>query len=454
MSTQLHQKIKDKKAIVSIIGLGYVGLPLAVEAAKVGFKVQGVENNPDRCKKLNAGENYICDVRGLDLSSLVKSGSIKAFETFEPVKNADVIIICVPTPLTKNKTPDVSYMTKSVEEIVPRLKKDTLIVLESTTYPGTTEEIIQRRLEKEGLVVGKDYFLAYSPERVDPGNKNFKTANTPKLVGGVTTECTDLTVEFYSSFVNEVHRLSAPKVAEITKLFENIYRSVNIALVNELAKLCERMDIDVYEVVTAAATKPYGFQAFWPGPGVGGHCIPLDPYYLAWKGREYDLHTRFIELAGEINESMPEFVCAKTMEILNHHSKPITNSKILQLGVTYKKDIDDARESPAVHVYELLKEAGASVTVCDPQVSEFWMREHDFTYGNAGPAVKTVPFKAEEIKNYDLVILVTDHSTFDYKLISEKANLIFDTRNAFGFRKLYAKNIYNLSSSINNKRSD
>ena len=448
MKNQLQKKIQDRSAVVCVVGLGYVGLPLAVEAAKAGFKVRGIENNPTRCKKLNAGENYICDVRGAELEKLVKSGQIRASEDFSPIKEADVVIICVPTPLTKNKTPDVSYMVKSTEGIEKNFRSNSLIIMESTTYPGTTEEIVQARLAQDGLLPGKDYFLSYSPERVDPGNKNYNTANTPKLVGGVTTECSELTMEFYSAFINEVHQVSSPRVAETTKLFENVFRSVNIALVNELAILCERMNIDVYEVITAASTKPYGFQPFWPGPGVGGHCIPLDPYYLSWKGREYDFHARFIELAGEINESMPEYVLSRATEILNHNKKALTNSKVLQLGITYKKDIDDARESPSVHVYELLTRAGAKVDVCDPFVEEFWVREHDLTYGNEGPSIKTVPYNSKNVKNYDLILVTTDHSSFNYKEIAALANAILDTRNAFGFMGIKYENIFHLSSKI------
>jgi UDP-N-acetyl-D-glucosamine dehydrogenase len=323
-----------------------------------------------------------------------------------------------------------------------------LIILESTTYPGTTEEIIQTRLEEMGYKLGRDFFLAFSPERVGPGNKTFNTANTTKIVGGVSADCLQLTEAFYRSFVKNVITVSSPRVAEMTKVFENIYRSVNIALVNELSMLCERMDIDVYEVIAAADTKPYGFQAFWPGPGVGGHCIPLDPYYLAWKGKEYDMHTRFIELAGEINENMPRIVLAKIGEILNQVSKPLKGAKILQLGVSYKKDIDDARESPAVRIFELLVQKGARVEVVDPYVKEFWTRDHDFTYGNSGPSIKTVELSLERLTQADIVLIATDHTDYPYAEIVDKAKIVFDTRNAAGFRKIKSNKIFKLSTPV------
>jgi UDP-N-acetyl-D-glucosamine dehydrogenase len=449
----LIDKITGRSAKISIIGLGYVGLPLAVEAAKAGFKVLGVENNPQRCEQVNQGRNYIKDVRDTELEELVKNGMIKATTGFETVKECDIVVICVPTPLNKNKEPDVSYIVNSTNEICKHFAPGKLVILESTTYPGTTEEIIMTRLQKLGLKVGKDFLLAFSPERVDPGNKTFNTANTTKIVGGVTADCLEVTDIFYKQFVKSVIKVSSPRVAEMTKVFENIYRSVNIALVNELSTLCEKMDIDVYEVIAAADTKPYGFQAFWPGPGVGGHCIPLDPYYLAWKGKEYDIHTRFIELAGEINENQPRYVVAKTSEILNSFGKPLRGTKVLQLGVAYKKDIDDARESPAVHIYEHLVAAGANVTVTDPFVSEFWTRENDATYGNTGPSVKTRALTPELIREADIVIVATDHSDFPYADIVENAKVVFDTRNATGFRKIVSNKVFKLSTPVPVKRA-
>lgn len=445
---ELLNKIENHSAKVGIIGLGYVGLPLAVEAAKAGYTILGVENNANRCDLVNQGKNYIKDVHDTSFSNLVDKKKIRASVGFEPIQDSDIVVICVPTPLNKNKEPDISYIKNATDGICLNFHPGMLIILESTTYPGTTEEIIQARLEGMGHKLGKDFFLAFSPERVDPGNKSFNTANTTKIVGGVSADCLQLAEAFYRSFVKSVITMTSPRAAEMTKVFENIYRSVNIALVNELAMLCERMDIDVYEVIAAADTKPYGFQAFWPGPGVGGHCIPLDPYYLAWKGKEYDLHARFIELAGEINENMPRVVLAKVGEILNQRSKPIKGAKILQLGISYKKDIDDARESPAVHVYELLTQKGAQVEVVDPFVKEFWIREHDFTYGNSGPSVKTVSLTPEKLQQADVVLITTDHTDFAYADIVDQAKVVFDTRNAAGFRKIQSNKIVKLSTRV------
>lgn len=448
LKKELLHKIENRTARVGIIGLGYVGLPLAVEAAKAGYKILGVENNPNRCSLVNQGKNYIKDVHDSNLASLVEEGMIQASVEFEPIQDSDIIVICVPTPLNKNKEPDISYIKNATDGICKNFHPGILIILESTTYPGTTEEIIQTRLEKIGHKLGRDFFLAFSPERVDPGNKSFNTANTAKLVGGVSSDCLQIAEAFYRSFVKNVVTVSSPRVAEMTKVFENIYRSVNIALVNELSMLCERMDIDVYEVIEAAQTKPYGFQAFWPGPGVGGHCIPLDPYYLAWKGKEYDLHARFIELAGEINESMPRVVLMKVGEILNQISKPIKGAKILQLGISYKKDIDDARESPSVRIYELLTQKGAHVEVVDHFVKEFWTHENDFTYGNSGPSVETVTLTAEKLQSADIVLITTDHSDFPYAEIVNHAKIVFDTRNATGSRKITSNKIFKLSTRV------
>lgn len=444
----LLRKIENQTAKIGIIGLGYVGLPLAVEAAKAGFKILGIENNPNRCAQVNQGKNYIKDIHDTSFSMLVEQGMIQASVGFEPIQESDVVVICVPTPLNKNKEPDISYIKNATDGICKYFHPGMLIILESTTYPGTTEEIIQTRLEKMGHKLGRDFFLAFSPERVDPGNKDFNTANTTKLVGGVSSDCLQLTEAFYRSFIKNIITVSSPRVAEMTKVFENIYRSVNIALVNELSMLCERMDIDVYEVIEAAKTKPYGFQAFWPGPGVGGHCIPLDPYYLAWKGKEYDLHARFIELAGEINENMPRVVLAKVGEILNQVSKPIKGAKILQLGISYKKDIDDARESPAVRIYELLTQKGAHVEVVDHFVKEFWTHENDFTYGNSGPSVKTIVLSPSKLQEVDVVLITTDHTDFPYSDIVNHAKIVFDTRNATGSRKIFSNKIFKLSTRV------
>lgn len=451
---ELLNKIQNHSAKIGVIGLGYVGLPLAVEAAKAGYKILGVENNPHRCSLINQGKNYIKDVHDTGLGLLVQQGMIQASVGFESAEHSDIIVICVPTPLNKNKEPDISYIKNATDGICKYFQPGKLIILESTTYPGTTEEIIQTQLEKMGHQLGRDFFLAFSPERVDPGNKTFNTANTTKIVGGVSADCLQLAEAFYHSFVKNVITVSSPRVAEMTKVFENIYRSVNIALVNELAMLCERMDIDVYEVIAAADTKPYGFQAFWPGPGVGGHCIPLDPYYLAWKGKEYDMHARFIELAGEINENMPRIVLAKVGEILNDIAKPLKGARILQLGISYKKDIDDARESPSVRIYELLIQKGAYVEVVDPFVKEFWTRDHDFTYGNSGPSIETVPLTSERLQRADIVLITTDHSDFPYNEIVEKSKIIFDTRNATGFRKINSHKIFKLSTRVTEEESE
>ncbi len=435
----LREKIEDKTALISVVGLGYVGLPLAVEIAKAGYRVSAVENNRDRCQRVNEGRNYIQDIEqadGLRFKQLVRDGWIKASPDFSPFAEADIIIICVPTPLSKNREPDLSHIEKVVGAIQSHFRPGKLVVLESTTYPGTTEELIQPALESLGYRVGHDFFLAFSPERIDPGNRVYHTATTTKLVGGATAECLDLAERFYAKTIKNVVKMSSPRAAEMTKIFENVFRSVNIALVNEIALLCERMEIDVYEVISAANTKPYGFQAFWPGPGVGGHCIPLDPYYLAWKSKEYDLHLRFIELAGEINESMPRHVVRKAAEMLNQKSQALNGAKILQLGMAYKRDIDDYRESPALSVYELLLTAGAKVTVCDPFVPEFYRKEHSPTYDKHGPSTKTVPYSKALLSDADLVIITTDHSKFAYEEIVNTAKLILDTRNAIGSRGL------------------
>lgn len=448
MHTQLLKRIQSQETTIAIVGLGYVGLPLAVEFAAKGYSVLGIENNAKRATAVNDGVSYINDVKADALKAVVSRGKLRASTGFEAVAEADVVIICVPTPLNKNKEPDISYIVRSTDEVANRLRKNCLVILESTTYPGTTEDIVLKALRAKGFKEGQDVFVAFSPERVDPGNARFHTATTPKVVGGMTPACLELTQTLYSQVVSSVVPVSSPRVAEMTKVFENVYRSVNIALVNELAQLCESMDIDVYEVITAAATKPYGYQAFWPGPGVGGHCIPLDPYYLAWKGKEFDIHARFIELAGEINERQPRLVAAKASQLLNARGKPLNGSKILQLGATYKKDIEDARESPAVAVYEQLTLAGAQVEVVDPWADRFWIRSHDETYGNAGPPVKTVQLTDARLREADLVLLVTDHTQFPYAKIAELAPMIFDTRNAFGVRGFKQSHIFTLSTQV------
>jgi nucleotide sugar dehydrogenase len=418
---RLIQKIRNKEAIVGVVGLGYVGLPFAVEKAKVGFKVIGIENNPVRAAKVNRGENYIQDVRDEELRELVFKGLIVADTGFERVPEMDVIVICVPTPLTKNLTPDLQYVEKVTREIAARLRPGQLISLESTTYPGTTEEVMLPILESSGLKVERDFFLVHSPERVDPGNKRYTTRNICKVVGGVGPNSLEVGVAFYSQTVERVIPVSSAKVAEMVKVFENTFRAVNIALVNELALLCDRMGISVWEVLEAAFTKPFGIMPFWPGPGVGGHCIPVDPHYLEWKAKELNFNTHFIALAGEINRKMPEFVREKANRILNRLGIPPSRAKILVLGVAYKRDLNDYRESPAIEVIRLLRADGAEVVYHDPYVSSF--RDGDLT-------MESKPLTAELLSAQDLVIITTDHTNIDYTWVVAHAKHVFDTRNA------------------------
>jgi UDP-N-acetyl-D-glucosamine dehydrogenase len=424
VAASLKAKIESREALVAVIGAGYVGLPLAVEKAKVGFRVVCVEQNPRRANMVNEGINYIRDVDDNDLAVLVRDGMIRATTTFEVLAGADVIIICVPTPLTENKDPDISYIVNVTREIAKHIRPGQLVSLESTTYPGTTEEVILPMLSASGLKVGEDFFLSFSPERVDPGNARYTTKNTNKVVGGVTPACLDVACTMYKQTILNVVPVSSPKVAEMTKVFENTYRAVNIALVNELAMLCDRMEIDVWEVLDAAATKPFGIQIFYPGPGVGGHCIPLDPFYLAWKAREYDFSTRFIELAGEINLRMPYFVKDKVVRALGEAGKPLYGSKILVLGVAYKKNIVDERESPALKVIQLLEKEGARVVYHDPYIPE--VHPHGWFKGH----MKSVELTNELWATVDAVVITTDHSNVDYADVGKKARIIIDTRNA------------------------
>ncbi|HOV70439.1 MAG TPA: nucleotide sugar dehydrogenase, partial [Clostridia bacterium] len=354
---QLLEKIKNKTAVVGVLGLGYVGLPLAVEKAKAGYKTIGFDIQAKKVKMVNKGVNYIGDIIDDDLATVVSSGKLSAYSDFSKIKDLDCIAICVPTPLDDFQQPDISYVKKSTEEIAKHLHKGMLVTLESTTYPGTTEELVKPILEGSGLVCGEDFFLAFSPERVDPGNAYYKTYNTPKVVGGVTQDCTEVAAALYKNIIqSDVFEVSSPKVAEMEKILENTYRNINIGLANEMAIICDKMNINVWEVIEAAKTKPYGFQAFYPGPGLGGHCIPLDPYYLTWKARQYDYHTRLIETAGEINNYMPQYVVERAANILNRFGKSLKGSKILMLGIAYKQDIDDYRESPAIKIMKILKE--------------------------------------------------------------------------------------------------
>lgn len=419
----LLNKINNKEAVIGVVGLGYVGLPLAVEKAKAGYKVIGFDIQESRTSKVNMGINYIGDVVDEELSDMVKNGMIQATTDYARIQEVDAVAICVPTPLDIYQQPDTSYVESSARDIAKYAHEGMLVVLESTTYPGTTEEIIKPILESKGLNAGETVFIAYSPERVDPGNKQFKTKNTPKVVGGVTEKCTKIAAALYRNVLDgDVFEVSSPAVAEMEKIFENTFRHINIALVNELAIICNKMGIDVWEVIDAAKTKPYGFMAFYPGPGLGGHCIPIDPFYLTWKAREYNYHTRFIELAGEINNSMPEYVIKRSMEILNEEGKALRGSKVTILGVAYKKDIDDVRESPVLKIIELLEKHGADYQVVDPYVASFRA---------CNRVLETVELTKEMLNTSDLVLLTTDHSNFDYEMIGRESKVIFDTRNAF-----------------------
>lgn len=424
----LLDKIRNRQCTIAVIGLGYVGLPLAVEKAKAGFSVIGIERNPERVRKVNRGENYIPDVLDVDLEEVVRAGKLKATQDFKAIAEADVITICVPTPLDKNKNPDTSYIEYVVEQSLPYLRKQQLMVLESTTYPGTTEEVILPRIEARGFKVGQDFYLAFSPERVDPGNRQFNVKNTPKVVGGVTPHCTEVAKALYEAILEgEVLTVSSPRVAEMTKLLENTFRVVNVSLVNELAQLCDRMAIDIWEVIEAAKTKPFGFMAFYPGPGIGGHCIGVDPFYLLWKAKEYDFSTRFIELAGEINDSMPDYIVTRAAEILNQHKKCLNGAQVMLLGVAYKRDVDDIRESPALKVAKRLLLQGAQISYHDPYIPSCQILDKSYS---------SAPLDPKTISRCDLVIITTDHSNVDYGLVVRHAPLIYDTRNALkGFHE-------------------
>ncbi|MCI3922717.1 nucleotide sugar dehydrogenase [Paenibacillus sp. TRM 82003] len=420
---ELIKKINKKEATLGVIGLGYVGLPLAVEKAKSGFRTIGFDIQPSKVELVNAGENYIGDVVNEDLKAIVNSGLLQATTDISQVAQADCVCICVPTPLDEHQQPDISYVKSSAESIVPHMHRDMLIVLESTTYPGTTEELLKPILETSGLICGVDFYLAFSPERVDPGNILFKTKNTPKVVGGVTKHCTDVAAALYESILEApIHRVSSPAIAEMEKILENTYRNVNIGLVNELAILCNKMGINFWEVVEAAKSKPFGFQAFYPGPGLGGHCIPLDPYYLSWKAREYGFHTSMIEASMMVNDRMPEYCTERASKILNRYKKAMNGSRILVLGVAYKQDIDDYRESPAIRVIEVLEKEGADVVFYDPYVTEYNLHGK-FKKGER-------ELTAQLIKSSDLVMITTAHTNVDYAFVQEHATVIFDTKNA------------------------
>ena len=417
----LLHKVHDRSARVGIVGLGYVGLPFAVEKAKVGFRVTGFEQNPGRAETVNRGESYIPDVPTAELAPLVRAGRIAAVTDFDRVPDMDVVVICVPTPLTKNLIPDLQFVESVTRQLALRLRPGQLISLESTTYPGTTDEVMLPILEASGLKVERDFFLAHSPERVDPGNKRYTTKNTTKVVGGVGPRSQEVAVAFYSQTIERVVPVSSASAAELVKVFENTFRAVNIALVNEMALLCDRMGLNVWEVLEAAFTKPFGIMPFWPGPGVGGHCIPLDPHYLEWKAREFNFNTHFIALAGEINRKMPEFVRDKAARVLSRCGVALSRAKILLLGVSYKRDLGDYRESPAVEVVKLLQRDGAEVSYHDPFVPSF--EEH-------GVALEGVPLTEEVLAGTDLVIVTSDHTGIDYGLVARHARHVLDTRNA------------------------
>ena len=419
----LKQKILERTVTLGVVGLGYVGLPLAVEKAKAGFHVIGFDVQAHKVDLVNQGHNYIGDVVDSDLKKIVEEGMLRATTDFASVASCDCVCIAVPTPLDSHQQPDISYVRSSAESIMPHMHRDMLIVLESTTYPGTTEEMLRPILEKSGLKCGVDFFLAFSPERVDPGNAIYKTKNTPKVVGGVTPECTDIAATLYEAVLEApVHRVSSPAVAEMEKILENTYRNVNIGLINELAILCNRMGINIWEVVEAAKSKPYGFQAFYPGPGLGGHCIPLDPYYLSWKAREFGFHTSMIESSMIINDRMPEYCAQRAMGALNERRKAMNGARVLVLGVAYKQDIDDYRESPALRVIESLRKLGAQVSFYDPYVE---------TYRYQGREERRIPALDEEaLRAADLVVVTTAHTCVDYDFVAEHADLIFDTKNA------------------------
>ncbi len=416
--------VKSRKALVGIVGLGYVGLPLARTFCGAGFRVLGLDVDADKVAKLNAGKSYIKHIPASLIKRLVSEGSFKATSKARDIEACSAILLCVPTPLTKMRDPDMSYVEGTAEMLTPHLQKNQLIVLESTTYPGTTRELMKPILEKSGLKAEKEFFLAYSPEREDPGRTNYTTETIPKVVGGLGPHSRRAAAALYGAAIKQVVSVSSCEVAECSKILENVYRSVNIALINELKVLLDRMGIDVWEVVRAASTKPFGFQPFYPGPGLGGHCIPIDPFYLTWRAREFDMTTRFIELAGEINTQMPEYVVGRIIEALNDRKKALNGSRILLLGLAYKKDVDDIRESPSIELIEMLKARGAKVDYNDPYVPATpKQREHNLR-------MRSKKLTADMLRGYDCVLIATDHSTYDYSWIVENAQLVVDTRNA------------------------
>lgn len=423
----LLERIEAKRCVVGIVGLGYVGLPLGLAFARSGYDVVGFDVDPSKIQDLRRGKTYLKHIPATDLGDLVSRGKLTPTSDFAQVRDCDALLLCVPTPLTKNREPDMTYVVDTANTIAPYLRAGQMVVLESTTYPGTTDELLRSILEEaSNVAVGRDLFLAYSPEREDPGNPDFSTSRIPKLVGGADAASAELAVALYRQAIGRVIPVSSTRVAEMAKVYENVFRAVNIALVNELKILCHRMDLDVWEVIEAAATKPFGFMPFYPGPGLGGHCIPLDPFYLTWKAREFGLNTRFIELAGEVNTSMPLYVVERTAEALNRQAKALNGSRILVLGLAYKKDVDDTRESPAFRIIELLQARMAEVSYHDPHVPHMPLtRHHDLR-------MSSVELTESRLRDSDAVLIVTDHTAVDYERVVRYAPLVVDTRNATG----------------------
>lgn len=431
MKQTLLEKLNDKTGVIGIVGLGYVGLPLVLRYAEVGYKVVGFDIDQSKVDHIERGTSYIEHIPAASIARAVDQG-FKATTDFSLASEVDALILCVPTPLNKYREPDLSFVLDTTDSLVPHLRAGQVVSLESTTYPGTTEEELLPRIESRGYKAGKDIFLVYSPEREDPGNPNFTTRTIPKVCGGHTAACQEIGMALYGQVIDRVVPVSSTRAAEMTKLLENIHRAVNIGLVNEMKIVADKMDIDIHEVIRAAATKPFGFVPYYPGPGLGGHCIPIDPFYLTWKAREYGLHTRFIELAGEVNSAMPDYVISKLTGALNDREKSVKGSKVLILGIAYKKNVDDMRESPSVFMMEKLRELGAFISYSDPHVPVFpKMREHTFD-------LETVPLSEESIASYDCVLLATDHDCFDYELIGSSAQLVIDCRGRF---KAIANNV-------------
>jgi UDP-N-acetyl-D-glucosamine dehydrogenase len=424
MKTRLKERLDSKAAVIGVLGLGYVGLPLVMRFAAVGYRVIGFDIDPAKVDALSAGRSYIEHISH-DSITTARAGGFEATGDFSRAAEADALIICVPTPLNAHREPDLSYVVGTTESVLPYLRPGQIVSLESTTYPGTTDEELRPRIALRGLEVGKDVFLVFSPEREDPGNQSFGTRTIPKVCGGTTPACLEVGIALYRQAIDTVVPVSSTQVAEMTKLLENIHRSVNIGLVNEMKIVADKMGIDIHEVIRAAATKPFGFVPYYPGPGLGGHCIPIDPFYLTWKAREYGVNTRFIELAGEVNRGMPQWVVSKLADALNDRSRSVRGSRVLVLGIAYKKNIDDVRESPAAELMEILRDKGALVEYSDPHVPVFpRMREHSFDLASR-------PVSAEEIASYDAVLIATNHDRFDYPLIKRHARLIVDTRGVF-----------------------